>query len=128
MGSHHVVDCWGYYTDDPNDPRNVNAKYPRPIYNSFSMIDSSRDTETYHNSIWIKSGNYVSLRNVEIGYSLPQKLISKANMTKCRIYFSGYNLHEWSNLPSELDPEKPMSFCWWYPKVRSFSVGLNIGF
>ena len=27
--THAVKDAWGYYTDDPNDPRNINAKYPR---------------------------------------------------------------------------------------------------
>jgi len=129
MGTHEVVNVWGYYNDDPADPRNINAKYPRPTYGGYSAIDSDRGgMETYHNDIWIKSGNYLSLRNIEIGYSLPKKLISKAFMSKCRIYFSGYNLYNWSNLPKELDPEKPMSYVWWYPKVRSFSFGINIGF
>lgn len=128
MGTHEVTKTWGYYNDDPADPRNINAAYPRPVYGGYNPIDSERATGTYQNDVWIQSGDYWSLRNVEIGYSLPQRLISKANMTKCRIYFSGYNLYNWSNLPKELDPEKPMSYLWWYPKVRSFTFGVNIGF
>lgn len=128
MGTHEVTKAWGYYNDDPTDPRNINAKYPRPTYGGFNSIDSDRSTGTYQNDIWIVNGDYLSLRNIEIGYSLPQKLIAKANLTKCRFYFSGYNLCNWSHLPKGLDPEKPMSYCWWYPKTRSFSFGVNISF
>ena len=128
MGTHEVTKAWGYYNDDPGDPRNINASYPRPVYGGFSAIDSERSTGTYQNDIWIQSGNFLSLRNIEVGYSLPKTLISKINLTKCRFYFSGYNLATWSDLPDGVDPEKPMSYCWWYPKTRSFSFGVNVGF
>lgn len=128
MGTHEVTKAWGYFTDDPNDSRNINATYPRPTYGGFNAIDSDRSTGTYQNDIWVVNGDYLSLRNIEVGYSLPKNLIAKANLTKCRIYFSGYNLYTWSHLPKGLDPEKPMSYCWWYPKTRSFSFGINIGF
>lgn len=128
MGTHEVQYAWGYYTDDPMDPRNVNAKYPRPVWGSFDSVDSDRGTGTYQNSVWIQNGNYWSLRNIEFGYSLPKKFIAKANMTKCRFYFSAYNIATFSHLPSGVDPEKPMSYCWWYPKTRTFTFGVNIGF
>ncbi len=128
QGTHEVVNTWGYFTDDPLDRRNVNAKYPRPVYANYNPIDSNRDTGTYQNDVWIMNGNFLSLRNVEVGYSLPKRLISKIGMTKLRVYFSGYNLHTWSKLPKGLDPEKPMSYVWWYPKTRTFSFGVNIGF
>ncbi|MGE0017913.1 MAG: TonB-dependent receptor, partial [Bacteroides sp.] len=128
MGTHEVTKAWGYYTDNPADPRNINATYPRPLYGGFNAIDSDRATGTYKNDIWVRNGNYLSLRNVEIGYSLPKELIAKISMTKCRFYFSGYNLYNWSDLPDDVDPEKPMSYCWWYPKTRSFTFGVNIGF
>ena len=128
MGTHEVTKAWGYYNDDPTDSRNINALYPRPTYGGFNVIDSDRGSGTYQNDIWVKSGDFLSLRNVEIGYSLPKSLISKVNMTQCRIYFSGYNLHTFSNLPDGVDPEKPMSYVWWYPKTRTFSMGVKIGF
>lgn len=128
QGTHEVVKTWGYYTDEPLDPRNTNATYPRPTYGSYNAIDSDRATGTYQNDIWIVNGNFLSLRNVEIGYSLPKRLIAKANLTKCRLYFSGYNLCTWSSIPDGCDPEKPMSYVWWYPKTRTFTFGINIGF
>lgn len=128
MGTHEVTKAWGYYNDDPNDPRNINALYPRPTYGGYNAIDSDRGSGTYQNDIWIRSGDFLSLRNVEVGYSLPKSLIAKVNMTECRIYFTGYNLLTISDLPDGADPEKPMSFVWWYPKTRSFSMGLRLGF
>ena len=80
------------------------------------------------NDIWVVNGNYLSLRNIEFGYSLPKRVIAKVGMTKCRVYFNGYNLFNWSHLPDNIDPEKPMSYCWWYPKTRTFSFGINVGF
>jgi TonB-linked SusC/RagA family outer membrane protein len=128
MGTHEVTKSWGYYTDDPTDVRNINAAYPRATYGGFQAVDSDRSTGTYQNDIWIVNGNFLSLKNIEIGYSLPKRLIAKASLTKCRLYFSGYNLTTWSSLPDGVDPEKPMSYCWWYPKTRTFTFGVNIGF
>ena len=128
MGTHEVTKAWGYYTDDPTDSRNVNAVYPRPVWGGFDSVDSDRDTGTYQNTIWVKNGNYWSLRNIEIGYSLPARLIAKVSMTKCRLYFSAYNIATFSHLPDGVDPEKPMSYCWWYPKTRTYTFGVNIGF
>jgi len=127
--THEVVNAWGYYTDDPTDPRNINAKWPRLSY-TYNTEDSSRGstTSSYNNDIWIQNGDYFALRNIEFGYSLPQKLIAKAYMTKCRVYFNAYNVATWSHLPKGMDPEKPMSYCWWYPKTRIFSFGINVAF
>ena len=125
--THEVTKAWGYYTDDPNDPRNINAKYPRPQTTGFNPIDSQFG-DYQHNTIWHTNGNYLSLRNIEVGYSLPKTLIAKVNMTQCRFYVSGYNLCTWSHLPKGFDPEKPTSYTWWYPKTRTFSVGFQIGF
>jgi TonB dependent receptor. len=123
MGTHEVTKAWGYYNDDPTDARNINALYPRPTYGGFNAIDSDRGSGTYQNDVWVKNGDFLSLRNLEVGYSLPKKLIAKINMTQCRIYFSGYNLHSWSDLPDDVDPEKPMSYCWWYPKTKNIFGG-----
>ena len=123
--THAITNTWGYYTDDPTDLRNITAKYPR-LSTSFSDID--RNYPYNESTIWVVNGDFLSLRNVELGYSLPLKWISKLNMTKCRFYFSGYNLHNWSNLPDGFDPENPTNYIWAYPKTKSFSVGVNIEF
>lgn len=123
--THQVVNSWGYYTDDPTDPRNVNALYPR-LSTTFNKIDSNYPTNV--NTIWDTNGDFLSLRNIEVGYSLPKNLIAKLWMTKCRVYFSGYNLVNWSHLGKGFDPENPTNYIWSYPKTRTFSFGINVGF
>ncbi|MCD7936824.1 MAG: TonB-dependent receptor [Tannerellaceae bacterium] len=123
--THEVTKTWGYYTDDPTDPRNINALYPR-LSTSFSDVDRLFPFNT--NSVWLRNGNFLSLRNIEVGYSLPAKLIAKAHMTQCRFYFSGYNLWTWSDFENGFDPESPVNYIWQYPKTKSFSVGVKVGF
>ena len=123
--THEVTKTWGYYNDDPTDPRNINAKYPR-LSTTFS--DNDRNYPRNTSDIWLQNGNFLSLRNIEVGYSLPQTLIAKAYMTKCRVYFTGYNLYNWSHFENGFDPESPLNYIWSYPKTKSFSFGVNIGF
>lgn len=123
--THAVTQTWGYYNDDPTDPRNINAKYPR-LSTMFSDID--RNYPYNESTIWFQNGDFLSLRNIEVGYSLPEHLIARAYMTHCRVYFSGYNLLAWSHLPGGFDPENPTNYLWAYPKTKSFSIGINIGF
>ena len=123
--THEVTKTWGYYTDDPTDPRNINAKYPR-LSTTFS--DNDRNYPRNTSDIWLQNGNFLSLRNIEVDDSLPLKMISKAHVTKCRFYFSGYNLYTWSHFDNGFDPESPLNYLWSYPKTKSFSFGVNIGF
>ncbi|MDR2414588.1 MAG: TonB-dependent receptor [Odoribacteraceae bacterium] len=123
--THAVTSTWGYYNDDPADPRNVNAKYPR-LSTMFSDID--RNYPYNESTIWFQNGDFLSLRNIEVGYSLPDHLIAQAYMTRCRIYFSGYNLVAWSHLPKGFDAENPTNYLWAYPKTKSFSIGLHVTF
>ncbi len=123
--THEVTKTWGYYTDDPTDSRNINALYPR-LSTTFSDVDRNYPYNT--STVWYRNGNFLSLRNIEFGYSLPTRLISKINMTKCRFYFSGYNLKNWSHFDSNFDAETPTNYLWAYPKVKSFSLGVNVTF
>lgn len=123
--THEVTKTWGYFTDDPTDSRNVNAKYPRL---SMSYSDNDRNYPRNTSNIWHQNGNFISLRNVEVGYSLPPSLLAKANISRCRIYFSGYNLYNWSHFENGFDPENPTNYIWAYPKTKSFSFGVNLGF
>ncbi|ASB48744.1 SusC/RagA family TonB-linked outer membrane protein [Alkalitalea saponilacus] len=123
--THEVTKTWGYFNDDPTDPRNINAKYPRL---SMSFSDNDRNFPRNQSTIWHQNGNFVSLRNVEIGYSLPQSLLASVNIRSCRVYFSGYNLYNWSHFENGFDPENPTNYIWQYPKTKSFSFGVNIGF
>ena len=87
-------------------------------------------------SRWVEDGSFVRLQNVTIGWEVPQRLTSRANMSNVRLYVSGQNLKTWTDY-SWYDPEassrgmSDLELGWddsSYPGVRTFTVGLNLGF
>ena len=87
-------------------------------------------------SRYLEDGSYFRLKNLTLGYDFPIKLIKKAHMTKCRIYFSADNLFTASKF-SGMDPEIRMDggtgslagfYSENYPVGRTFQGGLEISF
>lgn len=111
-------DRWAYYPDQGIDTR-ATATYPR-----LSALDNKNN---YRNStFWMRDGSFLRLRNVEIGYSLPQSLLKKAKLSNVRIYFSGVNLLTWSPLLKEdhIDPESMTG----YAELKSMNIGFTVNF
>jgi len=73
-----------YWTID--NPTNA---YPRP--------NKNQENITYGQSLQYMDGGYVKLRNVTLGYTLPESIASRLAMSKLRIYFSAQNPKAWSN-------------------------------
>ena len=65
-------------------PENTNTDVPR--------LCSSDSYDQQTSSRWLVSSNYLSLNNVTVGYSLPQKWSKKMGVEKLRVYFQGDNL------------------------------------
>ncbi len=72
-----------------------------------------------------KNAGYLRLKNIQLGYNLPNKWISHLKLQSAQIYFSGNDLAEWSGMPDGFDPEKPFTIQS-APYPRTFSFGLNI--
>jgi TonB-linked SusC/RagA family outer membrane protein len=76
---------------DPWTSSNTSAKDPR------LAVDQPSDPTVAVNNMaqtdrWLESGSYVRLRNVEIGYALPQSTIRGISFSNARIFISGQNL------------------------------------
>ncbi len=85
-------------------------------------VGNENRTSTY----FVENGSYAKLRQVQIGYSLPESLLKHVNMSSARFYISGHNLLTLkSNNLTCSDPENPN---WAYPNSTSFSFGLQLGF
>jgi TonB-linked SusC/RagA family outer membrane protein len=87
---------------------------------------------TSHSSRFLMDGSYIKLKSVQLGYSLPSSIISKANISNLRIFVTGDNLLSWA-LGDDfrgLDPETSRDgIIWWqYPIARKLLFGVNIGF
>ena len=87
-------------------------------------------------SRYLEDGSYFRLKNLTVGYDFPLTLISKAHMTKCRIYFSADNLFTASKF-SGMDPEITLEKSTYslagfysenYPVGRTFQGGVEISF
>ena len=96
-----------------------NAKYP--------AVDEGDNRNNFSTSnIWMKNGNYLRLRNAEIGYTVPEKLLGKYNFGNIRVFVNGMNLYTWDFIKI-MDPESNDGLGR-YPLQRSFNVGLQIDF
>lgn len=116
LGSNNVLK---EYFDNRWTPENPNAKYP--------AVDVGNNPNNFLTStLWMKNGNYLRLRNAEIGYTLPPKLLGKYNFGKIRLFVNGMNLYTWDNI-GFMDPESNDGVGG-YPLQRTINFGLQIDF
>lgn len=89
----HQTDFW--------TPTNPDAKWPK-----LSENGSADNANNYRigSDIFLFNAAYARLKNLQVGYTIPQRITSKAGMSKVRIYFTGQNLITLTKL-SFLDPE-----------------------
>ena len=94
------------------------------------------------NDRYLQNAAYIRLRNLQVGYSLPEKWISKIHAQKITVYFSGENLWTWSPMykwtrdtdvtsiyGSDPDLSGGTSGDGYnYPMLENYSLGLNINF
>jgi len=105
-----VQDSWTY--DNPE------GKYPR-------LTTLSRVNNAWASTFWVKDASYARLKNVQLGYNFPKKLVRKVGIQDLRMYVSGMNLITISGL-KYLDPEAPDVNNGYYPQQMTFTMGLNL--
>jgi len=75
-------------------------------------------------SLFVRNGNFIRLKNAEIGYSFSTKFLTAAKIKRMRIFISGQNLLTASKY-KESDPEDFMGL---YPIQRIINGGLSVKF
>jgi hypothetical protein len=118
------VDSWRQPTainEDYWTPTNTNARFPRPYL--------AGTQNTHVSSHWLQNAAYIRLKNLQVGYTIPQRITQKAKISRARIFFSGEDVWEstkmWFNY---YNPENPNNASFNYPFFRSFAFGLNLTF
>jgi len=107
------------YYDNRWTPDNKDALYP--------AIDVGNNPNNFLNSTtWMKNGNYLRIRNVEIGYSFPVTLANQIGLSSLRLFINGMNLYTWDHI-KVMDPESNDG-TGGYPLQRSFNFGLQVDF
>jgi hypothetical protein len=75
---------------------------------------------------WLRNGSFMRLKSLELGYTLPGKLLQNLKIENVRIYFNGLNLLTWSSFKL-WDPELGGNgFA--YPIQKVYNVGVNVNF
>ncbi|GAO42708.1 SusC/RagA family TonB-linked outer membrane protein [Flavihumibacter petaseus] len=129
-------------TAESDDERAHNSK----SYNDAGLADANTNAHFPVMQAWLADNNYGSgldipqtqymlnaaylrVKNLTVGYSLPEGLTRKMHVNRLRFFFSGENLYEFSSIKQYLDPESVSDgYGWEYPYQRKFSFGINLDF
>jgi TonB-linked SusC/RagA family outer membrane protein len=111
------------FSTDRWTPGTPDASYPR-------LLLSDRGNNTQNSDFWLRSGDYLRLKNAELGYSFSAGAIKKLHLQQLRLYVSGLNLLTFDRLKGlPVDPELPEAgYNSSYPYMRIYSFGLNLKF
>lgn len=115
-----------YFRNDESSPLgvNLNSYYPRPLLNT----NKNQQCQTKY----LQNAAYMRLKNLQIGYTLPRKIVQKMGVQNLRFFASGENLLTITDLVKFFDPEtiESGSFAhgYAYPLSRTYAFGLNITF
>ena len=112
-----------YSVDRWNTTNAAGALYPR-------LTLSDRGNNTALSTYWIRSTDFLQLRNIELGYTLPGPLMNRLKLSACRLYINGYNLFSSGKLTGlDLDPTLiGAGRNAVYPSLTTLSAGLNLTF
>lgn len=80
------------------------------------------------NTKYMLSAAYLRVKNVTIGYSIPQDVLSRIKVSKLRVFVTGENIYEWSSIKKHIDPEATGNRGYAYPFFRKLSAGLSLTF
>lgn len=114
-----VLDAW--------TPTNTDTDMPRAVLNDPNR--NARESDRF-----LENGNFVRLRQAQLGYTLPTNILKKAYIEKLRFYISGENLFtitKYSGTDPEFSRSSPLDTgidCYIFPFTRSFTVGAQLTF
>ncbi|MEX1238432.1 MAG: SusC/RagA family TonB-linked outer membrane protein, partial [Cyclobacteriaceae bacterium] len=116
FGNSRYASTWGHW-ENPWSVENRGGEWPR-----LGGIGGNRELTTF----WLDDMSYLRLKNVQLGYRVPQQLLTKIHLANVRIFASAENLRTFSSFRG-LDPEKAAYANDAYPINKSYSFGINIG-
>ncbi len=144
---HHIyyqvaTDIEGFYR-----PFNLTMRYYDERWTGEGTSDtqpraswSAKGNNTKPSTRFLEDASFLRLKNLQIGYTLPERITQRLRMDQARVYFIAHNLLTFTKYPG-LDPEMTTSdnakaegdlaagIDWGtYPLARSFNIGLTIAF
>ena len=130
-----VYQDWGVYENQTKSgmyfPIHKNAwteeRYKANETVSYPALSTTASASLRANEFFIMDRSYLRLKNIELGYTLPQEWVKRLRMQNVRLYVNGQNLYTWDNLPFDhFDPEQTSPTVIGINKV--VNLGLNVIF
>jgi TonB-linked SusC/RagA family outer membrane protein len=100
----------------------IDARYPRLAY---GQAENNNNYQT--SSFWTRDLDFIRMKEMEVGYTLPLSIVGETTINSARIYFRGRNLLTFTDFDL-WDPELNTGNGAAYPNTRVFSLGLDIQF
>jgi TonB-linked SusC/RagA family outer membrane protein len=108
-----------YDPSNPDDPRtNLTSKNARLAYNASASSAAA-------SSLHLEKGDFVKLRNLTVGYTLPEFISKKVMIERLRVFATGENLFAITGFSGQ-DPE--MRTTVGYSTMRQYAIGINVTF
>ena len=107
------------YLDYFDPVTNPDGRFPDPYQERRQRWESLNATS----SLWLQKADFIRLRNLNIGYDVPQSFKDKLGISNLRLYFNGTNLLLLHNRVFNFDPESNNNA---YPLSRSYTLGINL--
>lgn len=119
-----MTDRW--HREDPTDPYSKWIPGYMPAVRVAGVADNrSSNSWSLHNA------NYLRLKTLELGYTLPKALTKKAAIDRVRFYINCNNLLTFTKrdgLMKNVDPESNSSGMRYYPQMKTYNFGVNVTF
>lgn len=106
-----------------NEVNNPDGNYPKVPERASSAVSGG----LYNNTFWLNNASFLRLKNVEIGYTLPNEVLSRLKLGGLRFYVNGFNLLTLTKV-KDYDPEGNSGSGQFYPQQRIINVGANLKF
>jgi TonB-linked SusC/RagA family outer membrane protein len=106
-----------------------NSENPQryPTYPRLQILGNSDGNNGYLSDFWTLDASYLRLKNIQLGYSLPEKWARHLEIENLRLYASIENPITWSRYPKGWDPEINTSSSF-YPHLATYTFGVNFKF
>ena len=102
--------------------------------NQYYKISQNAGLNTNVSDYFVEDGSFLRMKNLQIGYSIPESFLSKARISQIRVYAAAQNLFTvtgYSGLDPEMgatDPKLTGIDQGYFPQARTFMFGINARF
>ena len=88
------------------------------------LTPENNDNNYRNSTIWLRDASFLKLRTLQIYYQLPENVLKNMKLERSTVFLRGHNLFSIDEI-QVVDPEETGKV---YPTLRSFNVGLSVGF